>query len=154
MKKILLVLVLIFGINCTGQKNLNFRLDCPPKDICNIEVSRVYDADTIFVNVPTFPPLFSHELGIRIRGIDTPEIKTKNKCEKKLALKARDWLRARIALADNIYLKDCEKGKYFRLVCDVFVDLIRISDLLVHKGYAVPYDGGTKTKVWCEDEKK
>ncbi|MEC7218784.1 MAG: hypothetical protein VXW29_00075 [SAR324 cluster bacterium] len=36
---------------------------------------RAYDADTITVNSKDLPPVFDEELGIRVAGIDTPEIR-------------------------------------------------------------------------------
>jgi len=52
--------------------------------------------------------------------------------------------------AEQVDLKNIERGKYFRIVADVFVDGESLSDLLIEAGMAVPYDGGTKTHNWCE----
>ena len=40
-----------------------------------------YDADTITFNVPNVHPLIGKKINIRVLGVDTPEIRTKNKCE-------------------------------------------------------------------------
>ena len=42
------------------------------------------------------------------------------------------------------------RGKYFRIVGRLIADGVDISELLVQRQFAVPYDGGTKTKDWCE----
>jgi len=42
------------------------------------------------------------------------------------------------------------RGKYFRIVGRLIADGVDISDLLIQKQLAVPYDGGTKVKDWCE----
>jgi len=42
------------------------------------------------------------------------------------------------------------RGKYFRIVGRLIADDVDISDLLIQKNLAVLYDGGTKTKDWCE----
>ena len=42
------------------------------------------------------------------------------------------------------------RGKYFRIVGRLIADGVDISDLLIERHMAVPYDGGTKTKIWCE----
>ncbi len=42
------------------------------------------------------------------------------------------------------------RGKYFRIVGRLSVDGVDISDLLIERQLAVPYDGGTKVKDWCE----
>ena len=38
------------------------------------------------------------------------------------------------------------RGKYFRIVGRLIADDVDISDLLIDKSLAVPYDGGTKVK--------
>ena len=42
------------------------------------------------------------------------------------------------------------RGKYFRNVGRIIADGVDISDLLIQRQLAVLYDGGTKTKDWCE----
>jgi len=42
------------------------------------------------------------------------------------------------------------RGKYFRIVGRLIADGVDISDLLIERHLAVPYDGGTKMKDWCE----
>ena len=45
-----------------------------------IEISnvvRVYDGDTFFVNVDSWPDVIGRKIGIRVNGIDTPEIRGK-----------------------------------------------------------------------------
>ncbi len=41
------------------------------------------------------------------------------------------------------------RGKYFRIVGRLVADGVDISDLLIQRQVAVPYDGGTKVKDWC-----
>ena len=43
-----------------------------------------------------------------------------------------------------------KRGKYFRIVADVYADGVSLTDKLIKSGYAVPYDGGTKAKDWCK----
>ena len=42
--------------------------------------------------------------------------------------------------AHLIELKNCQRGKYFRLVCDVLADGLSVSDILVTEGVAVIYE--------------
>ncbi len=56
----------------------------------------------------------------------------------------------RLRTAQSITLKNVERGKYFRIVATVDADGQDVSDLLIQEGLAVPYDGGTKGKDWCE----
>jgi micrococcal nuclease len=109
----------------------------------------VYDGDTIHVVFKMPNSNDCYKWVIRMMGIDTPEMKTKNTYEKQLAIKARDFLRDLIL--DKIIVVDClDFDKYGRLLGDLYVEgnEMTISNQLIEKGYAKAYDGGTKTK-WC-----
>lgn len=113
----------------------------------NVTVDRVvsiYDGDTIKANIYTWPRIVGENIGIRIRGIDTPEIRDKRPLIKALAFEARDYLINLIENAKTIELRNIQRGKYFRLVADVYVDNKNISDILIDEGLAVSYDGGKK----------
>ena len=115
-----------------------------------VQYIRNYDADTITVNVPGLHPLIGNEISIRVNGVDTPEIRTKNKCEKEKAKIAKKWLQAKLQKAKRIDLRNISRGKYFRIVADVYIDDTNITDILLDKGMGYPYLGGTKKKVnWC-----
>jgi len=43
-----------------------------------------------------------------------------------------------------------QKGKYFRIVADVYANNKSLADILIRNHLAVRYDGGTKIKDWCE----
>ncbi len=43
---------------------------------------RVYDGDTFYVDVEGLHPIIGKEIPIRIKGVDTPEIKHRAKCDK------------------------------------------------------------------------
>ena len=73
-------------------------------------------------------------------NIDTPEIRTADLEERKAAKIARDKLYEIMSTAYLLELKDCQRGKYFRLICDVRADGLSISDLLIDEGLGVPYE--------------
>ena len=52
--------------------------------------------------------------------------------------------------AEQITLKNMERGKYFRIAADVIVDGESLGDMLIEAGMAVRYEGGKKTHKWCE----
>lgn len=116
-----------------------------------VKFVRNYDADTITVNIPGLHALIGNKVSIRVRGIDTPELRTKNSCEKKQGYKARDYVHKILATADRIDLLNIGRGKYFRIVADVIVDGNSLGQLLLNKGFAYKYGGGTKIKYdWCK----
>ena len=83
-----------------------------------------------------------------MNGVDTPEIRGKCEYEKKLALKARDFVRAKLANAKEIKLTNLQRGKYFRVVANVLVDGVSLERGLLDNELAYSYDGGKKLK-WC-----
>jgi len=75
--------------------------------------------------------------------------------EKDLAYEARDLVRGLLDNAQTITLTIDDnpkeaRGKYFRIVGRLIADGQVISDLLIDKSLAVPYDGGTKTEDWYD----
>ncbi|WP_428081201.1 thermonuclease family protein [Candidatus Avelusimicrobium alvi] len=103
--------------------------------------------------------LFCKKIAVRVNGIDTPELKTKDACEKKAAKQARQFTEAFLK-SGPIILRNCQKDKYFRLLCDVFVREAdnstkkhekSLSEAILAENLAIPYNGGTKQTVnWCE----
>lgn len=57
---------------------------------CVGRVVDVYDGDTLTCVIPVHGQMYKYD--IRLNGIDTPEIKTKDENEKKKAIDARDFL--------------------------------------------------------------
>ena len=106
-----------------------------------VEYVRNYDGDTMTVNIPGVHPLFGNEIGIRVRGIDTPEIREKDPFEKQKAKETKTLIEGILNRANEITLHDIEREKYFRIVASVIVDGQNLSDLLLAKKLAVPYDG-------------
>ena len=52
--------------------------------------------------------------------------------------------------AEQITLKNMERGKYFRIAAYVIVDGENLADMLIEAGMAIRYDGGKKIHKWCE----
>ncbi len=115
-----------------------------------VQFHRNYDGDTVTVSIPSLPPLFGEKIPVRLFGIDSPEIKGHGPCEKEKAIEARNLVTQILASANRIDLLNPLRDKYFRVLADVMADGISISQTLIDRGLAVPYDGGTKQKIdWC-----
>ena len=108
------------------------------------KVLRVYDGDTIYVNLSCNEPIFCKNIGIRLKGIDTPEIRTRNKREKKLGYAAKAYLEGIVSEAAYFELRDVSRGKYFRVIADVLVNGTSLSEEMISSGYAKNYHGGSK----------
>ena len=118
-------------------------------EITHGKIVRVYDGDTvtiaarIHIDDEYIAKLF--RFSVRLRGIDTPEMKTKNATEKALAIKARDVLSAQF-LNKMVLLENVDYDKYGRILADMITveGNIHLSEWMLVNSYAVEYDGGTK----------
>ena len=115
------------------------------------KVISVYDGDTFRVNIDSLPPIVGKNIPIRVNGVDTPEIRGKCQYEKNLALKARDFVRGKLANAKEIKLTNLQRGKYFRVVANVLVDGVSLEQELLDNELAYEYSGGKKLS-WCRQE--
>ena len=111
---------------------------------------RNYDGDTITFNLPGLHPIIGEKISIRVNGIDTPEIKGKCDKEKYDAKQAKEMVADILKDAEQIVLRNMERGKYFRIAADVIVNGENLASMLIEAGMAIRYDGGKKTHKWCE----
>ena len=112
---------------------------------------RNYDGDTITFNLPGLHPIIGEKISIRVNGIDTPEINGKCEKEKYDAKQAQQMVADILKDAEQIVLRNMERGKYFRIAADVYVDGENLADMLIEAGMAVKYNAGKKTHKWCEE---
>ena len=142
MKKLLLYLTLFLGV---------LSVQAAPEYGTAIvsKVISVYDGDTFRVDIDSLPPIVGNNIPIRLNGVDTPEIRGKCKYEKDLALEARDFVRNKLANAKEIKLTKLQRGKYFRVVADVYVDGVSLEQELLENKLAYKYTGGKKSS-WCD----
>ena len=141
MKKLLLFCICFLGA---------FSVQAAP-EYGTVIVSRVisvYDGDTFRVDIDSLPPIVGKNIPIRLNGVDTPEIQGKCQYEKDLALKARNFVRSKLANAKVIKLTNLQRGKYFRVVADVMIDGDSLERELLENKLAYKYTGGKKSS-WC-----
>jgi endonuclease YncB( thermonuclease family) len=113
-----------------------------------------YDADTITFEIPGVHPIIGNKLSVRVAGVDTPELRTKDRCEKKAGLEAKHYVANLMKKAKSIELRNLKRGKYFRIVAEVYADGVSIGEKLLKSGRGYPYHGGTKKKInWCKSKK-
>lgn len=107
------------------------------------KVIKVYDGDTI--TVATYFPNDEtiYRFSVRLKGLDCPEMRTKNEDEKKCAIMARDFVKTKI-LNKIVELRDVELEKYGRILANVYCEDCCINDELCENRLAVQYYGGTK----------
>ncbi len=122
--------------------------DCIPRpyDLHGpVWVVDVYDGDTFTVAARTshfWSPWYMYS--VRVRGIDTPEIRTKNAAEKAAAIRAREHS-TELLLNKRVVVSNIGKDKYGRLLCDIHtMSGENYAERMVSLGFAKAYDGGTK----------
>lgn len=115
-------------------------------DAVVVEVTSIYDGDTFRCNLAGYPEIVGERIGIRINGIDTPELRDNRPAVKALARTAKQYTVQRLREGRKIVLRNMKRGKYFRIVADVYVDGSNLGQELTALGLAKPYDGGKKPK--------
>ena len=108
------------------------------------EVTSIYDGDSFRCTVAEWPPIVGERIMVRVRGIDCPEMRDQRPEVKALAQQAKQFTVERLRAAKVIELRDVGRGKYFRVLADVYVDGDSLGEALIEAGLAKPYYGGTR----------
>lgn len=139
-------------------------------------VESVYDGDTITLLIPTKLSIYNmcssntidlntdtnklnkiilNKVRVRLYGVDTPELKPKKNLPDReahivKAKEARDYLSG-IILNKIIKVVFMSNDKYGRplvklYTSDMIADELCLNDLMIKKGFANKYDGGTKNE--------
>lgn len=113
-------------------------------------VKDVYDGDTITVDISLGFHVTMTDIKVRMIGINTPEIRTKDKDEKEKGLATRDWLRERI-LGKKVLLHTKKRGKFGRwlgMIWELDQDKPLFENSynkqLINEGLAKEYWGGKR----------
>lgn len=120
-----------------------------------VKVVKVYDGD--ICTLVFYYHKKRYKFKIRLDHIDTPELKSENEIEVKIANKARDRL---IELIDNklVYVECFGNDKYGRMLANIYSNKKMnksFNDTLISEGLAVYYDGGKKKdfEIWYNNVK-
>ena len=116
-----------------------------------IEVLRVIDGDTLDVEAHIWLGM-TKATRVRLRGIDTPELRGKCQQEKTRAEQAKKALEDIVKQEQHqLVITDIGYGTYAgRIIATVTTQTgTNISQLLIAQGFARAYDGRTKRKPWC-----
>ena len=103
-------------------------------------VVRVYDGDTVRVDIDLGLNLWVHNESVRLHRINAPEMRGP---EREQGRVSRDFLRGKINRKEVLIetIKD-KKGKYGRFIVEIWLEdvsgeLVNINDLMVETGHAV-----------------
>lgn len=107
-----------------------------------------YDGDTCRFAVSVWIDQ-TIETQVRLRGVDTPEIRGLCASERSAAVHARSFIQQLLSTASSIHLSNIEPDKYGgRILADITVDGRSVSESLITNGFARPYYGSTR-QTWC-----
>lgn len=97
-----------------------------------------YDGDSVRLDCDLGFNIWMKNQVIRLYGIDTPELRGKDREE---GLKARDYVRERLTECDELIIKTHKdkKGKYGRWLAEIYVDGVNLNQELVKEGMAKEY---------------
>ena len=133
----------------------------------------VTDGDTFVVTIPSVHELLGKSIPVRVRGIDTPELREhRNNCAQHLpsgtkeeiksaqeyavkkAKKAKKRLESFFSGLKRLTLKKIGRGSFFRIVADVEINGELLSQKMLDTGLAIPYksDAEEIPRGWCIPE--
>jgi len=109
----------------------------------------VYDGDTITLMIDQGMKHFAR-VKVRLLGINTPEIKTRDLEEKKRGIEAREYLKNRLD-GKKVIIHTAKKGKFGRWLGVIWIyeegmeELGEsLNDEMIRVGHAKAYDGGAR----------
>ena len=100
-------------------------------------VTKVYDGDTITVDIDYGMDIWRKDVKLRLARIDTPEVRGS---EKLYGLRVRDYVKDLI-LNKYITIKTIKDktGKYGRYIAEVYIGEMNLNNNLLELGMAVEY---------------
>ncbi len=119
------------------------------------EVTSVLDGDTFRAQIEDWPAIIGERIKIRIADINAPE--RRSRCdteeekarERQLAADARIYLVERLRGAEVVELRQIERGSFYRIIAQVWVDGENVGEEMLAEGYALPYEEGKAGRAWC-----
>ena len=114
------------------------------------KVNRVIDGDSIVLDIDLGFDIWMNNQSIRIYGIDTPEIRTKDLDEKSRGLIAKKRVDDLLPVGDVVTInthKD-KGGKFGRILAKITnIDGVDVGAALIEEHLAVPYYGQSKDEI-------
>ena len=112
---------------------------------------RVIDGDTIDVDIDLGFGVWLKKQRIRLYGIDTPESRTSDDVEKIYGNAAKDFLIKWTGAGDlTIKTHKDERGKFGRILGEIWTIDTNINDKMIEKHHAVKYHGQSKEDIEAE----
>ena len=115
------------------------------------KVFKCYDGDTISVLASIAEDRKKlYRFSVRIRGVDTPEIRTKDPIEKYWARRAQKMVE-NLVLHRNVTLSEVALDKYGRILANIECAGVDLATAVIKAKLGRAYDGGMRTKIDWEE---
>lgn len=141
----LLLAIPLFSLTSYSKNNSicnhdNNKLSC-------VDYIKNYDGDSYNFHIAGLHPLFGENLSYSLANVKTPNIRSKNKCEKDKAKKAKSLAKDALKNAKIIHLTNIQKSKSGKLSGEIIFDNKNLAKILTKKKLAIGKD--KKNYNWC-----
>jgi micrococcal nuclease len=116
----------------------------------DFKLNRVVDGDTVIGDIDLGFNIILYNQSIRLKGIDTPECRTKDLTEKEFGLFVKEYVKKKLKGSKTIRIKTYKdkNEKYGRVLGELLLkNGINLNEELIVKEYAVPYKNGPKKEI-------
>ena len=114
------------------------------------KVIKIVDGDTVDLDIDLGFDVVLANQRVRLYGIDTPESRTIDAEEKYYGQLSKQFLVDYCPVGSNITLKthlDDERGKFGRILGELYVNNVNLNEQMVEEHLAVPYEGQSKIDI-------
>lgn len=104
------------------------------------KIKRIIDGDTIDVEIDLgFNVTITQK--IRLKNVDTPEIRTKNLKEKEKGIEAKEWLEKELSREGEWMIDTFKEDKYGRILGILYCegDFVTVNQKILNEEIAKPY---------------
>ena len=128
----------VVGCGTTAPGTVQQSASSTPVHTYNAHVVRVVDGDTIRCDVSLGWGVWLQDQSVRLRGIDAPEMRGD---ERPAGIASRNALTELLDYRNVTLRTDGDKrGKYGRMIVDVWVGQVNVNDWMVANGHAEIYE--------------
>ena len=104
------------------------------------KINRVVDGDTVDLDIDLgFNITISHR--VRLKDINTPEVRTKDLEEKTKGLAAKVWLEEQLSREGEWIIETYKEDKYGRILGTLYLvgEPVTVNEKMLNEGIAKPY---------------
>jgi len=123
----------------------------------NVKIVKVVDGDTVDVDIDLGFGMVYKKQRVRMKGIDTPESRTRDLVEKQFGKASKKHLKQLLEECESVSLVSHDKGKFGRILGTLYAHHVQdhpvfgykvdINKQMILDHHAVDYGGGNKEEI-------